>query len=278
MIYSKVLLTAIAATAFTAATHAAPVIYEGFDYDSSGLVQGNSGAAGTTGNWSGDNRVDVVSPTLTYGDLQTSGNAAQYIGTGGGGGNLGININGDLATAGLLNDSTTLWFSILMNFVDGPNDETAFALGTAEPFTNNLQGGNGVGFYVDGSSNVRAALYDGGTLQSHTGTANFQGTTQLIVGEINWGIDGSTADTLTLYAPGTDLDITGTSFSTVSADITQSGLSRIGIWARNGDSDSYDEIRFGATLADVTPTNIPEPASLATGLFGMTLIAVRRRR
>ena len=259
----------------------AVVIYEGFDYNSPGDVQGNGPGApsgsslGLSGTWGGDNRLDVIGGSLGYGSLQTSGNSAQYTGTGGGGGNLGININGDLAAAGLLNNSTTLWFSVVMNFVDVGNDEFAFTIGTAEPFTNNLQGGNGVGVYVSSGGAAQAALYNAGTLQSATGSTNFQGTTQLIVGRIDWGIDGSTADNLTLYAPGSDLDITGHDFSTASVDLVQSGLSRIGIWARNGDSDSIDEIRFGSTLADVTP--VPEPSAALLGAVGALLLLRRRR-
>ncbi|PXA05145.1 hypothetical protein DDZ13_04070 [Coraliomargarita sinensis] len=236
------------------------IIHESFGYDPAvgNDLSGEGPATGTSGTWGGDSRFDLVTGSLSYGNLATSGNSTQYIGSGGGGGNIGTAISGDLANAGLLNDSAELWFSVVVNFVDNGNDEAALTLGTDQPFTTDINNsGSGIGFYADSGGYVRAAIYSGGTQPgTHDATANFNGTTQLIIGKVTWGADATTADTVTLYNPGTDLDLTGHAFSTVSAVIDQSALDTIGIWIRNNDlaGDTFDEIRFGATYADVVPT------------------------
>ncbi|MFP6597368.1 MAG: hypothetical protein VCC01_07925 [Candidatus Hydrogenedentota bacterium] len=76
--------------------------------------------------------------------------------------------------------------------------------------------------------------------------------TKLIVGKIEWGADGAADEKLSLYEPDASLNI-GTA---VLADWTvpaldQGTFNRIALMGK--DTPSIDEIRFGATSADVMP-------------------------
>ncbi len=84
----------------------------------------------------------------------------------------------------------------------------------------------------------------------------------LIVGKITWGPDSSTSGSISIYLPGTNLALPATPASTQSTDVKfdQSTFDTISFapgWT-NSVTPEIDEIRFGATYADVVPTGAPD--------------------
>ena len=282
----KTILGATSVAVLTSATiHGATVIQESFGYEVGNLA-GNGPATGVAGAWTAESYT-VESGSLSFGSLQTSGNKARWVAATGGGYNLtaaGINTSGanSLSGAGLLDDSTvgstnSLWFSFLHR-LDTTGGSFNFAL-AADPYTGNDSTiGQGVGVSIDGNGAAIATFYDGGTLGADSASNNTfgVGVTQLFVGRIDWGVSGSD-DTLTLFAPGTDLDLTGHEISTATANFDQTLFDVLTTNKRKQGANSYDEIRFGASYADVSP--VPEPSSvLLLGIAGVATVFHRRRR
>lgn len=288
MFMNKTLAAAsiLSALAVSSAQGAA-VIYEPFDFDT-GNLSGNGTAAGLSGNWGTDGRYDVYAGSLTFGALQTDGNRmGAQSNTNGGMKRVRTAISSALSNNGLLDNdgNTDLWFSFLYQSTNVSNDEFGFALAEAEwsPGLNALSGG--VGVAVNSTGTMTARFWDGnnyaGTTSGSLSSVN-DGTTRLIVGHIEWGVNGSTVDTLRLYAPDADLDLTGHLISTATYDATQADYDTLTTTTRNNNLGSsslghseVDEIRFGEFYSDVTP--VPEPGSLALLSLGGLMIARRRR-
>ena len=91
-----------------------------------------------------------------------------------------------------------------------------------------------------------------------------------------FGTDAST-DGGTGNVAATDTAL-GTSFATLSADLDNASFDTISI--SDGQASAFDEIRFGTSLASVTPGlfAVPEPSSMMIliGLGGLGMI--RRRK
>ena len=90
--------------------------------------------------------------------------------------------------------------------------------------------------------------------------------------KITWGVG---TETIELFAPDASLNLglAITSLTTTS-NLTQSGFNNLALQFK--DNSQIDELRFGATSADVLP--IPEPSStFLIGLGGLALILRRRK-
>jgi hypothetical protein len=246
-----------------------PLVYEPFD-DLDPTLNGNTPGPGFSGTWSASS---AVSPgSLSYGSLATSGGRATT-----GGSQFqenGISPGDTLTNAGLMVDGATLWLSALIvnyNSVPAPttDNRTYLALGTgnADGF-DRIGGTPGSGFTVAVSKvspgGVTAQAWNDGS--DGTGGATRGATvtvannaTFLAVGKITWGKFGVEDDVFELYLPGTDL-VLGAPISTITADFDQLGVADA---ANAFDTISFtggrpnlgvpevDEIRFGATYADV---------------------------
>ena len=261
-------------------------------------INGASGATevGFTGAWTANASSTIVATDLTYGILPTTGGSI---------GSLSNNVNRfggartvsttALADNGLLDDGATLWFSVEAGFGTGgnvTNSRLGFALANSSFNTSNfnynianegLQQGSGLGLTLGRFNNVNGVVsatqfgsgatgngagFGGNVFGTASDPLFAAGQSGLIVGRITWGA----TDIIDLFLADTDLNI-GSAFSTLSVSVDQSAFDTI-TWAR-GDVVVMDEIRFGATLADVAP--IPEPSSLGFLCLG-ALAMLRRRR
>lgn len=281
----------LTATAFSllsfAITQAQSAIHEGFDYDVGNLNAAGNGSTttGFTGDWAGDSRYQVGSGSIGYGSLQTTGNKLVINNSGGGMHRIAAGVS---VSPSLLSDSSTLWFSFLLTTYEASaNDSFILALAT-DPWAPGeaAQAGQAVGFQMANGGDTQAQFWNSNAfVGSPSGTTDLvpdswtggESATQLIVGRIDWGIDGSTADTLSLFNVGTDLSLPGSAFSTASFDATQGNFDTLAMTGRVDLIADVDEIRFGGSYADVT--QVPEPSAFAllAGIFGLTWIMVRRR-
>ena len=202
------------------------------------------------------------------GNRVTMSDDTSWIGTGG-------------SLSGMLDNGDTLWFSVLVNpHSTGTNPDFGFALSTDQgrdvnnvPLSNS---GNGMGFRV--KRGLRATIWNGGPASSSTQLSIAAGTVHLVVGEM---IFGAGTDTINLYLPDTDLNL-GAVVRSQTGDVDQTQFDTITFMNKAANPrDQVDEIRFGATAADVLPSNItaiPEPSSAALlSIFG-TLALLRRRK
>ena len=248
----------------SSAALAAAVVYEPFDMEA-GSLNGKAGGTGISGNWSINQTVEVqVPPTLDYGNLGNAGGQVRV--------NAGNNTwaaattTAALADAGLLDDGATLWFSLVLqkNNQGSSNDQSGFAFGTGR-VNSGASGvdmedsGYGLGAYT--RSGVQASSWSNGS-RSGGGTASLTtGEPSLVVGKMVWGATEEDDETITIWTRpldniGTEPTEGGATRSTAGFD--QSQLNIISFGQRNSGGDVfYDEIRFGATFAAVTPPPPP---------------------
>ncbi|WP_353415664.1 DUF6288 domain-containing protein, partial [Haloferula helveola] len=265
-----------------------PLVYEPFD-DLDPTLNGNTPGLGLSGTWSA---ASAVSPgSLSYGSLATSGGRVTT-----GGGQFqqnGISPGTTLTDAGLMVDGSTLWFSaLIVNYNSDPapttDNRTYLALGTGNADGFDRIGGNaGSGFTVAVSKvspgGVTAQAWNdgsdgtGGATRGSTVTVA-DNATFLAVGKITWGEFGVEDDVFELYLPGTDL-VQGAPISTIAADFDQLGVAdpanAFNTISFTGGRPNLgvpevDEIRFGATYADVvvdvndTTAPTPDPMTWAS--------------
>jgi hypothetical protein len=285
------------------AAQGAAVVYEPFAFGQGDtLLNGNAGGTGLTGSWVAPDGGAVESTNLTYGALPTSGSATVAKGWNSGSPRIGI-APGTLN--GLLDDGGELWMSFLYKYGADINHRFGIGIGDShitmngdlfDEDSNASTDEQGIGFAEVWNSG-RPAIptiwdtndYDGGNMNgaptlTTTTAPGLVGTSQigftatadetyLIVLHAQWGADGATNDTVTLYTPGTDLTL-GSAVATYQAIVSQDSFDTLFFTADQTIGD-LDEIRIGATYNDVVP--VPEPASLALiGLGGLMMI--RRRR
>jgi len=282
-------LAAVAASALvltSANAWAGLVIYEPFAQNTGNLADQAAGSTGMTGNWEDTGPWDeplVVSGSMSYGSLATSGNSLG--GTPAGGDDRGFadaSLGGSLS--GHLDNGDVLWFSLLWEATAAARtgqfmltseagayqQSTIFRPNSGSDSNTTI---DGFGFQTQSGKLGGLAVADGVQANGALGALLGLNETRLIVGKITWGA-GAT-DTLDLYLPGTDLVLPGTAYATQTASIDQSGLNYLALGG-NDQVLNMDEIRFGTSYADVTP--VPEPSSTALlGLGGLALILRRRK-
>jgi hypothetical protein len=194
---------------------------------------------------------------------------------------------------GLTGDSGELWMSLLyqapstgsIRFTIGIGDTFVTTNGDLNPAVSATDE-QAIGFSIPFNNNAYPVMwetnnYDGGNVQSApAGLASGtglgiprDGATHMFVLHAEWGADGVTNDTLTLYTPGTDL-ILGTAVSTYEGIVSQDSFDTL-FFSSDQTAGILDEIRVGASYADVSP--IPEPSAALFGGLGALLLLRRRR-
>jgi hypothetical protein len=255
------------------------VVYEGFDYATGSAIAGQGAAAdGWSGAWTtaGSNPAVIIAGQ-TYGPLPVCGGAAQRpVRTGDSAMSRTIS---SAAQAALTADGTTLWFSVLMaphttsvfsyatnsygTLILGDTALTGGGTGTAPPQIG--AGGNAIGVgFVGGlgpdwnNMRIQGVTYKGGTLTQNTAERTFVGNVLFMVaGKIDWAANGSD-DLVSLYLiEDSTAALPAAPFSTMAVDLDQTTFSVVSI----GDAQAsvFDEIRFGASFAEVTYN--PTPAN-----------------
>jgi len=267
----KIALSAMLLGLTAGSAQAAALIYEPFS-QTAGDLNGQAGGTGLSGNWSRNSTVTVVeSPTLSYGDLQNTGGQVNLPSSSGV--DAWVATTTVLGDNNLLTNSATLWFSFMFRPTGSggsTNEKGGFGFGTErlDGYYNGLNminSGNGVGCSVNAYT-LEAATWSGGGNASMTGSLPLpQNTSTLIVGKIEWGTLDTDDERITMYTPSTTNLVTlGTSISRTVAGFDQSVLDTVSFTARGQEDDqTYDEIRFGATYADVSPQSAP-PAPTGT--------------
>lgn len=246
--------------------YADAVIYEGFNYG--GNITGNNGGIGFDGPWQNTrNNPQAVDPGLTWGALPVDGNTARGAAWSG----LIRPIGTTLSDAGLMTNGSTLWFSVIFDLTgqNTTNADLNLALGTDKFVSSsfgdrqNLDGNTAEGIGVshhravvqgkywqdDGDGDaVAEGVRNASSLTINSTAPNIP--TALIVGKIDWGVDDTADETLTLYAPTVDLDPNDPIMEawTIPA-LDQSLFDQLSLQFK--DSPKMDEIRFGATYDDV---------------------------
>jgi hypothetical protein len=295
---TKLALTvAGAALVGSASLYGAAVVHEPFDNGGAGDVAAQGfGPAGTglAGNWNanfgGTGFIKVQNSTISTGDLPSSG--GEYVARNFSGGFEMTNTTAALGGAGLLNDGAELWFSFVyvhQGFSGGGWGGIALGDGVLDTSANGQFMGSGtgaIGVQVRTANAFSAAGWAGATQgATYTSAGNLPsvgaGVPQLIVGKIEWGAAFSN-ETLTIYQGDLTTGALSGAQSVSIPDVNQAAYNTISIATRDTNNTPgiiVDELRFGATQADVVPIgSIPEPSSLALlGLGGLALLRRRRR-
>ncbi|MFK7910536.1 MAG: sialate O-acetylesterase [Akkermansiaceae bacterium] len=240
------------------------LLYEPFDYDTEN-VSGNNGGTGFGAAWSNTRGGPTVNATgKIWGALTTAGGHARGNAWSG----LIRPVGSTLADAGLMANGVTLWFSVILD-LDSQNTSNAdisVALGTDQFVSGtfgdreNLVDGEGIGvthsggtvqgvYWQDNDADTIAERNENNSSTVINGSGG-NSTRALIVGKIEWGAGNGDSETLTLYAPDTNLTQgTPTMAAWAIPALNQSLFDSLAIQFK--DNSQVDEIRFGATYEDV---------------------------
>lgn len=263
-------------------TYADLLAYEGFDYTAGTSLAGQSGGLGFATAWGTSAGVATMAdPGFGYANLITSGGRLSVAGDTSG----SLSIFRDLSTA-QGTDGTTVWVSFLGQDTTTPS--ATFGPGGApsmlRPINFSLFNGTSERLALgEGTRNSGVSLPDtdvwglverGGVNNAGTvwSTAPLADLTFVVV-RIDYG--AADADTAYMWVNPALGAEPSTASATISTTFTDMSFNRIRPFAGNpttqsenvGASGFLDEIRIGATWADVTP--VPEPGVLGLGALGL---------
>jgi len=297
---------AICALCLTGTAPAALLVYEGF----SGYATGNMGGQAASGSGlsgayvnGGTGSITYNSAGLAFSDLAVSGGSINN-----------INGGGSFISATLSGSATgTIYTSYLVRFSADPSG----AVTTAAQIGLNAGNSSGSGtryFNVMADSPAAGSVnggfgYNYGATGETAGNALIANTTFMVIAEINnvgTTLGGAPVGTGTVWVLSESQFNTFKTGGFTSAELNAAtvGLGGADVWARyttaspvtSGtyaytgaalqlsltplatSTSTMDEVRWGTTLADVTPLQVPEPASLAMGLLGASAFLASRRR
>lgn len=298
-------LAALAGLALAAGSaHGALLVYEGFNYTpasatndpgsnqgtgSSIILTGNGGTTevglgGTWANAANDaHNMYLVEGSLSFGDLQTSGNHIRYR----------SNANSDRYNRGItasLSGGGEIWFSFLANRLqnnfDAGREGIAITNGTVSSaqFDNiSATGLHGFGIAATGGSGSAWTAWGWNGTTAVSGAASLTvptngSQTNLLVGHIEYGAGTGGSDVFSFYNyllnDGSVVDGTLDLVTSIEVDVDESLLNTLNVTRQV--NTAYDEIRIGTTFDSVVLA-IPEPSTALLGGIGM-LFLLRRRR
>jgi hypothetical protein len=279
----KKLMTALAVIAVAAASQAALIAYEGFNYTAGESLNGKTGTWPVTNGWfASATATTIASSGLTYGTLPVTGNALAVT-------NNNTVYSRKIGNSTLVNQTT--WFSILVN----PAASGAlqrFMVGTYQVNTSGSASSSyGVGFTIDGVNLTSRASANSGTLTT-TGSGAGLITTEsvnFIIGRLTLTSAGAGSESMDLWvnpANYTSEGALGTANINVVGDFRMgwdytTNPSEVAIGFQGTQSGTrytvFDEMRLGNSLSDVL--TVPEPATFALfGLAGGSILMYRRSR
>lgn len=294
---------ASAALVFSAATPvcATLLVYEGFTGYNAGALAGQSPnqhtvGLGPAGYYDGpSNRTGgyTLQAGLTFGSLATSGGALGY--------GTGINVIGADIDIGSTAFQGTLWSSYLVKLnspqASGAGDGALLRIADSPDDTLDIR----YSTWADSrSSSTRVGTAYSGTTAINGNASLVVGTTYIIIGRFTRVGSGASAGSpavatvwaLTeaqfanfIAAGGDEAALAGTSVTATASHSVTSGTKTfitsdaISLVTANS-TGVFDEIRFGSSLADVSPLAIPEPAAAASlaGLVALVVCGSGRRR
>ncbi len=249
------------------------IVSEPFDYPPSSTLVGRGGGTGFNGNWvpggfnAGVNDYSVGNGSLAYQDLATSGNDVTT-----GFHNVINGVTRNLASI-VGGPGTTAYLSFVIR-PEGTVGQGAFngffGLDVTGANNNELFIGKPGSFAINNYVLEQRGGPPAGS-QIASPLQAISGQSALLVVRADFGTGGT--DRFTLYAdptPGGPEPLAGV----VKSDLRLGGFRAVTLYSTG--AFSLDEIRIGTTFADVTPTAVPEPSSLAlVGVGGLLLLARR---
>jgi hypothetical protein len=298
-------LAILMAMSFCAASARASLLfYEGFDYAAGSDLQGLGTPLGGSGTW-----VDTSSHTMTVRANGTSVSqnwqgipgSSTFTHTGGYlEGDRVDNNEGYIALApsvtAQFTDGSVIWMSYIAaaTTVTGQNDnhhKPNVAIGQGALLDDRAEKADGQAVGAGAASNTEslsATYWDDqtvpadGAYEEHrsTNTLSRIRPEQLVIAKF---VFGATSDTVLMagfaldpYDSPTEADFDAAAVSITSANnLDQATFDTLSF---HGSRSNFDEIRLATTYDEVlSAVEVPEPASLLTGLVGLTLLAGRRR-
>lgn len=292
-------LIALCALFFCHCADGGILVYEGFDGYNSGALAGQNAtnATGVTGSYTGTN-FSYKSTGLTFGALRVSGGAAS------GGSSTNANLSINLASSAAVTGD--LWASYLVS-ISGVAGNVIVSVGSDQHFKmaptlgSGSSGKSGVTY---SSSNYATAIGGSTNLAPNTtymviahftnvGLSLSAGSRGIVSYWIltepqfgNFVASGLTETYLTSTGLGTDASGIYASASiglnSGSFLFDQTQTINFSVNYQYNANNTFDEMRFGTTLADVAP--IPEPSTAGLGLAaigllsGLRELAKKRRR